>query len=607
MRYRLVLPLAAVLLTFGVAHSGAPVMRVVQSSGAGPNLVQNPGFELGTTSVVASWSAGPQGLRVAVGEGRTNSQALACRAMDTTGWYGASQTLTLNRTNRVPVAVRGWSRAEAVSGSADSNYSLYVDIVYQDGSPLWGQTGNFTAGSHDWEAREFVILPEKPIRSLTLYCLFRGHSGQAWFDDVSVAEISAPAGAFLFQGTPMTVEPPAPPSGQAATYSTGDGLEITLTGGRVARLSVDGRNLTGSAPSGFLARDMATQSDVFSFEEGACPNLGLLLRATIVTNADHLAVAGTVTDTTGLDRAVMLLFAIPLDALGWSWGQDIREQRPVAVPEELSNTVSVNCGANGRHSLYPLACVSDDRSGLALAVDMAKPAQYRLAYHAGTKQLLVAYDLGLVPETARFPSSAEFRFVLFRFDPRWGFRSAWGKYTALFPAHFTVRSKDQGIWMPFTDVSTVSGWEDFGFRYHEGNNNVPFDDANAILSFRYTEPMTWWMSMDPALSRTVATAIEVRDAYAAGAPSTRQRMALVSRSAGMFDITGQPSLLFRNEPWANGAVWSLNPNPLLPADLNAATVHWSANHPRVALRSETPTAVSTASTSTPSRDTSRPT
>ncbi|HRZ53900.1 MAG TPA: hypothetical protein P5525_00405, partial [Candidatus Paceibacterota bacterium] len=184
MRCRLVLPLAAVFLTLGVAHSGTPVMRVVQASGAGLNLLRNPGFELGTTNMLTSWSAGPQGLRAAPGEGRTNSQALACRASDATGWYGASQTLTLNRTNCVPVAVRGWSRAEEVSGSADSNYSLYVDIVYQDGSPLWGQTGNFSAGTHGWEAREFVILPEKPIRSLTLYCLFRNHSGEVWFDDL---------------------------------------------------------------------------------------------------------------------------------------------------------------------------------------------------------------------------------------------------------------------------------------------------------------------------------------------------------------------------------------------------------------------------------------
>ena len=44
----------------------------------------------------------------------------------------------------------------------------------------------------------------------------------------------------------------------------------------------------------------------------------------------------------------------------------------------------------------------------------------------------------------------------------------------------------------------------------------------------------------------------------------------------MQDTEGHPALIFRNEPWANGAVWSLNPNPWLPSDPNAATVHWNA-------------------------------
>jgi len=39
--------------------------------------------------------------------------------------------------------------------------------------------------------------------------------------------------------------------------------------------------------------------------------------------------------------------------------------------------------------------------------------------------------------------------------------------------------------MPFTDVSTVQDWQDFGFKFHEGNNNVAWDKAHGILSFRY--------------------------------------------------------------------------------------------------------------------------
>lgn len=556
--------------------AATPVMRVIEPGAAGTNLLRNADFEQGTATQFTYWSAAPQGLAVAASGGRAGSRALAAEAPEAKSWYGASQALTLNRTNPIPVVVRGWSRAENVSGSADSDYSLYVDIVYRDGTPLWGQVAKFTAGTHDWEERQFVIMPDKPIKTLSLYCLFRNHSGKVWFDDVSVSEISAPAGAFLFQGTPMTVEAPAgPPVGAPVTYTTGDQLKLALTGGRVTGLAVGSRELAGTAPSGFLARDVAANSDLFAFENDACPDLKLRLTSTITAKPDHLVIEGTVTDTTGGDRAIMLVFALPLDATGWTWGQDLRQQRAIVSPDELSNTTGVDCGSNGRLSTYPVACVSDDRTGLALGVDMGKPAQYRLACHAGTRQLLIAYDLGLVKETARFPSSAEFRFVVYRFDPGWGFRAAWEKYMGLFAPHFEVRSKDQGIWMPFTDVSTVAGYEDFGFRYHEGNNNVPFDDQHAILSFRYTEPMTWWMSMDPKLPRTMEAALQVRDSLAAGPAGASQRMAVISRSAAMYDPAGQPALLFRNEPWANGAVWSLNPNPLLPVDPNAATVYWS--------------------------------
>jgi hypothetical protein len=52
-------------------------------------------------------------------------------------------------------------------------------------------------------------------------------------------------------------------------------------------------------------------------------------------------------------------------------------------------------------------------------------------------------------------------------------------------------------------------------------------------------------------------------------------MAKVTERTAMLEAQGRPALLFRNEPWANGAVWSLNPNPHLPAEPNAATVYWN--------------------------------
>ena len=564
-------------------------MRVVQSAQNGKALVRNGRFEERSAGKLTDWSAAPDGFTLATGEGRNGSVSLCCNNPTGKGWFGASQTLSMNRTNVAPLLVKGWSKAQDMSGSMDGGYSLYVDILYVDGTPLWGQTANFRTGTHDWEQRQLVILPEKPVKSLTLHCLVRGHSGKAWFDDVTVEEVRTEGDAVMFQGVPVAAtRAQARPTGSTTVLTTQDGLELRLRDGSVAGLKAGGPDVAADSPSAFMARDVAEGTDFYGFNHGECPDLHLKLNTTWRAEASSISVAGRLTDVTGKDRAVTLVFALPIDAAGWHWGDDIRHSRLIGGRSEYANSVSIHCGATGTMSLYPLAAIWDKAHGLALALDMGTPAQCRLSYHAGTRQLLIAYDFGLVPETQRFPASADFHFVLFRFEPRWGFRAAFAKYMRLFPDYFRVRSHDQGLWMPFTDVSTVEGWEDFGFKYHEGNNNVSWDDAHGVLSFRYTEPMTWWMRMAKNVPRTPVEALRARDRLAQALGGAEGRMARVSQTAGMRDEWDQPCLLFRNEPWCDGAVWSLNPNPELPAiapshegespdasAFNAATIHWN--------------------------------
>ncbi len=503
------------LLMAGSVDGAEPVLRVVKSGNSGAKLLQNGDFEEAAGGRLAGWTAAPQGYSAAKGEGRNGSQALRCENPDGRVWVGASQSLELNRTNAAPLVVRGWSKAENVSGASDRDYSLYVDILYADGSTLWGQTANFHAGTHDWEQREMVILPEKPVKVLTLHCLLRGHSGRAWFDDVAVEEIQAQEGTVLFQGAAVRpAERPGRPAGPASAFATRDGLEMQLRDGAVVSLLAAGRELAGTAPSGFLARDVAANSDIYSLAGGECPELGLKLQSAFQAEADHIVVQGRIADLRGTDRAITLIFALPVDAAGWHWGDDIRRSRVIGGRAEFANAVAVHGGATGTESLYPLAAIYNDQAGLALALDMAQPAQFRLGYHAGTRQLYIAYDFGLAPETERFPGAAGFRFVLFRFDPQWGFRAAFEKLMAIFPDYFYVRAREQGLWMPFTDVSTVQDWQDFGFKFHEGNNNVAWDDAHGILSFRYTEPMTWWMRLAKDAPRTMAQALSTRDELA---------------------------------------------------------------------------------------------
>jgi hypothetical protein len=559
------------------SHGAEPVFRIAKASAVALNRVQNGGFELVQKGQLAYWSPYADGFTQAMQAGRNGSAAVVCQNDQTSGGRGAVQGVELNQREPVPLIVKGWSKAENVSGSADSGYSVYVDLVFSDGTSLWGQTANFRCGTHDWEAREITIMPEKPVKRLSVYALFRGHSGRAWFDDLSIEELQAGQGVALFQGASVLLpdRAEAKTSGIPSTHVSKD-LVLAMNGQRVHSLAVKGEKISSAGPSGFMARDVQGNSDFFGFEAGECRDLGLRIEAEVTTlkhPGSHFLVRGKLTDLQGKDRAVTLVFALPVDAQGWQWGEDIRRSRTIKSGDYV-NQVSVRCGATGMMSQYPVGGIWNERQGLALALDMAKPAVYRIGYHAGTRQLYIAYDFGLVKETSRFPSAAEFQFVICTFDPRWGFRGAFKSYMRLFPDYFAVRSRDQGIWMPFTDISTVQDWQDFGFKYHEGNNNVRFDDANGILSFRYTEPMTWWMPMAKDLPRTPETALKVRDELLNNGKPSQKIPAQVTKTSAMHDETGAPVLAFRDAPWCNGAVWSLNPNPDLPGEINFARWHW---------------------------------
>ncbi|MGI6610047.1 MAG: alpha-amylase family protein [Limnochordia bacterium] len=97
---------------------------------------------------------------------------------------GAVQSVALDHDRPTKLAVEGWSRAEDVVGQPDGNYSLYVDLIHADGSPLWGQTALFGTGTHDWQFSRQIIESNQPFRSARVHTLFRNRHGSVWFKDV---------------------------------------------------------------------------------------------------------------------------------------------------------------------------------------------------------------------------------------------------------------------------------------------------------------------------------------------------------------------------------------------------------------------------------------
>ena len=122
-------------------------------------------------------------------------------------------------------------RLRAVPGSA----------VY-DNTHLWGQAAPFDTGSHAWQTRQVVVVPEKPVRVVTVNLLLRRHGGKAWFRDAALRVLATPAGATRFDS--VAVVPRA------------------------------------AAAAGFQVRDVAADSDyVPDRHAGAGPEVGLPAQA----------------------------------------------------------------------------------------------------------------------------------------------------------------------------------------------------------------------------------------------------------------------------------------------------------------------------------------
>ncbi len=260
----------AVLITGrSPADDGEVTKRVVRIESGGTNLLQ-----------ADAWQPWQQGFV------REGAVWLCDNGPDTQSQRGASQTIALDQTRPEPVVATVASRAEGVTGAPDNDYALYLDIVYRDGTHLWGQTAPFDTGTHDWQTRRVVIVPDKPIRAVSMHLLLRRHGGKAWFGDPQLHVLATPAGATRFDTVPV----------------------VPLRPGWC----------------GFQVRDVAADSDYVQIDSRA---LDLTLRCEQTRQGDAEFFDVTLTDVSGKDRAVTLVYTLPVAAAGLRWLDDPRRQR----------------------------------------------------------------------------------------------------------------------------------------------------------------------------------------------------------------------------------------------------------------------------------------
>ncbi len=489
---------------------------------ASPLSLTNGGFEQTdgkALNQVASWSIYGQGYQIDTQIHHNGSKSLRCQNSGSGQTSGAFVTDPINQSRAIPILVTGWSKADQIDGVADNDYSLYVDVTYTDGSSLWGQTAPFEPGTHGWQHQRLMIFPSKPVRSLNVYALFRNHIGTAWFDDFDAHEVTSDT---LFDG--QNLAPPVLPTGRQ---------------------------------NGWFVRDVAASTSLKLITAGK-PTLGLRLDG-LKTEHSGQIVQAVLTNQTTRDRAVTIYYVERFAGPKPIWWNDIRDGVPATESREYANLTQAGAGATGQLSLYPFGCVTGHTTGLALGIPPSLgPRVARISFSPKTHLLFLACDIALTGKgDPAGHDHAPIAVACYQVDPSWGFRDAAAKFYMLFPSAYQRRAKAEGIWMPFTAPSTVAGLSDFHVAYHEGDNSVATDRQNHILSFRYVEPMTYWMPMTKDTPRTYAAALAQVQSLAA----TNNREAQAVLSSGSQDRRGQFNVAFRDEPWCDGAVWVLNPNP----------------------------------------------
>ena len=100
----------------------------------------------------------------------------------------------------------GWSKALVNGAGSARDYSLYVDLMYADGTLLEGQLASFAAGVHGWQQTQVRINLDKPVTQINVYCLYRNRVGTVFFDGLSLTAHADPR-AYLPRSSSLFISP----------------------------------------------------------------------------------------------------------------------------------------------------------------------------------------------------------------------------------------------------------------------------------------------------------------------------------------------------------------------------------------------------------------
>ncbi|MDD4025215.1 MAG: DUF4886 domain-containing protein [Kiritimatiellae bacterium] len=417
-----------------------------------------------------------------------------------------------------PAPVRFSAEGRAVKAPGGNGFELFADVGYADGSHEWGRIVQFRPDPEaGWHRRTLVFDSGKALDHVAVYVMLRGTAGEVRFRAPVLETMPSGTGTTRLDGVAVKKAPPP-------------------------------------AKESFFLRDAAEGT---GFEPVGGAALGVKVETACEERDGARHMKARLSGEATRDRALTLLFAVPLAEGEITWHEDPRTSRIVTAADgEQRVTTAVPYGA-GALSKWPLAACSVDGSGVAIAVDPEAPAVYRVALNPALRILYIAFDVGLAPEK----NDARLGFALFPFAAADRFRGALEAWAKVFPFPTANRMKKFGLWTVKVPPYKIEKHEDFGFMYMEGDEGQwQWYDQHGIYCFHYTEPSSWWMRLkgkDGGLPTYDECVVHAEALAARG-----EKRALAWKTSAAMDEFGRKVGHIQSRPWTPaGTMWSLNSAP----------------------------------------------
>jgi hypothetical protein len=381
-------------------------------------------------------------------------------------------------------------------------------------------------------------------------------------------------------------------------------VEIRSEAAGVATLTLDGQELGWAKGGGFRIFDATSEkpvslnNGVVSLVNGGTSFLaqgeGVRLQATFTPLSDRIVVQGQIENTVGDDRGFIVDYRLAtLDP-------------DAKFSGELDEALGLRDGPGREDNVFPLATLNVKGGAIAMAIPPQAPRVFGMV--GSSEGLAVRFYLGTSAAPLRFPNRATFEFVIYRADPRWGFRSALERYYAMFPDYYAPRLKKEGLLMFQLADRLPANVSQYAYNLSESQLDpkvlrgaIARDEANGIATIPYMIVGQREMKFLPQLPKNYDEAMAIYNQWTIanhhGHPLVKENVAsdgdihlkeeVDSSAVKTFD--GKFSIVVRNTSWGkNSVTFKTNPNPDLFADQQRKTVgslaiqlqeRWYKEHP----------------------------